>query len=104
MKHVIKHDLSPEMAKKVAVQAAERYTAKFAKYDARVDWANETQATITFKVKGVNAAASIDLQPGQIEADMSVPLLLRPFKKLALNAVDETFQKWIDRANKGELA
>jgi hypothetical protein len=103
MKHVIKHDLTPEMAKKVAVQAAERYTAKFAKYDACVDWCSDTQATITFKVKGVKAAASIDLQPGQIEADMDVPLLLRPFKKMALNAVEDTFQKWIDRANRGEL-
>ena len=103
MKHIIKHDLSPEMAKKVANKAAERYTARFAKYDAKMNWVDENTASVSFRVKGINAAATIELQPGQIEADMDVPLLLRPFKKLALSVVDETFQKWIDKAQNGEL-
>ena len=103
MKHIIKHDLSPEMAKKVADKAAERYTAKFAKYDAKMNWVNDSTASVSFRVKGIAAAATIELKPGQIEADMDVPLLLRPFKKLALSVVDETFQKWIDKAHNGEL-
>ena len=54
-------------------------------------------------MKGIRAAASIELHPGQIEAQMDVPLLLRPFSKMALSVVDETFQKWIDKAHNGEL-
>ena len=103
MKHVTKHDLTPEMIKKVAVQAAERYTQKFEKYDAHVDWSSDTHANIRFKVKGVRATATIDLEPGQVETEMEVSLLLRPFKKIALAKIDELFQKWIDKAHKGEL-
>jgi hypothetical protein len=32
-----------------------------------------------------------------------VPLLLRPFKNMALDVVQKTMQKWIDKAKNGEL-
>ena len=103
MKHLIQHELPPEMIKKVAVQAAERYTQKLEKYNAKVDWTSDTHASITFQVKGIRAMATLDLQPGQVEADMNVPLLLRPFKKLAISKIDETFQQWIEKARSAKL-
>ena len=103
MKHIIKHDLDPALARKVAEKASERYTEKFAKYDAKTTWVNDDRADITFKVKGVSASASVEMAPGQIEVDMNVPLILRPFKKMAISVVDETIQKWIAKAKNGEL-
>lgn len=104
MEHIIKHDLSPELAKKAADKAAEYYTKKWEKYDAKSTWVTDTKAEIDFRVKGVHVAATVDMLPGQVVIDMQrVPLLLRPFKNMALDVVQNTMQKWIDRAKNGEL-
>jgi hypothetical protein len=104
MEHIIKHDLSPELAKKAADKAAEHYTKKWAKYDAKSTWVTDDKAEITFRVKGVNVAATVEMQPGQAVIEMQkVPLLLRPFKNMALDVVQRTIEKWMERAKNGEL-
>jgi hypothetical protein len=104
MQHIIQHNLSPELAKKAAEKAAEHYTRKWEKYDAKTTWLTDTHAEITFRVKGVKVAATVDMQPGRAIIDMKqVPLLLRPFKNMALDVVQQTMQKWIDKAKAGEL-
>ena len=104
MQHIIKHDLSPELAKKAANKAAAHYTEKWAKYDAKTTWTSDTHAEITFHVKGVSVVATVDMQPGEAIIDMQkVPLLLRPFKNMALDVVQKTMEKWIARAKNGEL-
>ena len=83
MQQIIKHDLSPELAKKAANKAAEHYTTKWEKYDAKTTWLDDSHAEITFRVKGASVVATIDMQPGQVVVDMQkVPLLLRPFKNI----------------------
>ena len=54
MQHIIKHELSPELAKKAAEKAAEHYTSKWEKYDAKTTWLSDTNAEISFRVKGVS--------------------------------------------------
>ena len=103
MKHVIKHDLSPELARKAIGKAAEHYTEKFEKYDAKLQWANDDAAEITFRAKGMNVAARLDILPGQVAVQMDVPLVLRPFKSKALSVVDEVIRKWVGKAQRGEL-
>ncbi|MEM7135862.1 MAG: polyhydroxyalkanoic acid system family protein [Myxococcota bacterium] len=104
MDYTIKHDLSPELARKAAQKAAEYYTNKWAKYDAKTTWHGEDQAEISFRVKGVDVAAKLDMQPGQIVVAMDkVPLLLRPFKSKALDVVQQTMTKWVEKAKNGEL-
>ena len=104
MDYVIRHDLSPELAKKAAQKAADHYTQKWAKYNAKTTWSGDNHAEITFHVKGVAVAATVDMQPGQIVIDMKkVPILLRPFKRMALDVVHKTMTKWIEKAKNGEL-
>ena len=104
MEHIIKHNLSPELAKKAADKAAEHYTKKWEKYDAKSTWVTDNRAEITFHVKGVHVAATVDMQPGQAVIEMQkVPLLLRPFKNMALDVVQRTMEKWIEKAQNGEL-
>jgi len=104
MQHIIEHDLSPELAKKAAEKAAEHYTKKWEKYDAKTTWTSDTHAEISFHVKGVHVAATVDLEPGRAIIDMNkVPLLLRPFKNMALDVVQQTMEKWIAKAKAGEL-
>lgn len=104
MEHIIKHDLSPELARKAAEKASEHYTKKWEKYDAKTTWVSDSKAEITFRVKGVNVAAAIDMQPGQAVIEMQkVPLLLRPFKNMALDVVHRMMEKWMIKAKNGEL-
>jgi hypothetical protein len=104
MQHIIKHDLSPELAKKAAEKAAEHYIAKWEKYDAKTTWRSDNHAEVSFRVKGVNVVATIDMQPGQAVIDMQkVPFLLRPFKNMALDVVQKAMEKWIAKAKAGEL-
>ena len=104
MQHIIEHDLPPELAKKAAEKAAEHYTKKWEKYDAKTTWTSDTHADITFHVKGVSVAATVDMQPGRAVIDMKkVPFLLRPFRNMALDVVQKTMEKWIAKAKAGEL-
>jgi hypothetical protein len=104
MEYTIKHDLSPELAKRAAQKAADHYTEKWRKYDATTTWTGDDHAEISFHVKGVDVAATVDLEPGRVVIDMTkVPFLLRPFKKMALDVVHKTMEKWIDKAKRGEL-
>ncbi len=104
MEYTIDHDLSPELAKKAAQKAADHYTKKWAKYNAETTWSGDDHAEITFHVKGVDVAATVDMRPGQVVIDMKkVPILLRPFKRMALEVVHKTMTKWIEKAKNGEL-
>jgi len=104
MEHIIKHNLNPELAKKAADKAAEYYTKKWEKYHAKSTWVTDNRAEITFHVKGVHVAATVDMQPGLAVIEMQkVPLLLRPFKNMALDVVQRTMEKWIEKAQNGEL-
>ena len=104
MQHIIKHDLSPDLAKRAAEKAAEHYTAKWEKYDAKTTWLSDTHAEITFRVKGVSVAATVDMEPGRAVIDMQkVPFLLRPFQNMALDVVQRMMEKWIAKAQRGEL-
>lgn len=104
MEYTIDHDLSPDLAKRAAQKAADHYTQKWAKYNAKTTWSGDDHAEISFNVKGVEVAATVDMRPGRIVIDMKkVPLLLRPFKKQALDVVHKTMTKWIDKAKRGEL-
>lgn len=104
MEYTIDHDLSPDLARKAAQKAADHYTQKWAKYNAKTTWPSDDRAEISFHVKGIDVAATVDMRPGQIVIDMNkVPLLLRPFKRMALDVVHKTMTKWIEKAKNGEL-
>ena len=103
MKHSVKHDLSPDMAKKVLAKALESYNERFAEYSPRTTWTSETHVDVKFKAKGINIEGGIDLEPSQISFDLEVPFLLRPFKSQALDLIESQIRKWTDKAKRGEL-
>jgi Putative polyhydroxyalkanoic acid system protein (PHA_gran_rgn) len=103
MKHSVPHDLSIEMAKKVADAALQAYKARFAEYDPQITWVNDRLAEVTFRAKGMSMKGSFEIKDTAVDMDMEVPLLLRPFKNKALEVIEEQIKKWIDKARTGEL-
>lgn len=103
MKHVVKHDLEMELARKAAKKAWESYSARFSKYEPTASWRNEDHADISFRAKGVSLTGAIDLAPGEIGLTLEVPFVLRIFRNQAIAIIDEEIQSWIEKARAGEL-
>jgi hypothetical protein len=95
MKHAVSHDLGQEKAKQVAQAAFESYRERYAHYDPKATWVNDRRAEITFSVKGISL--------NDIEMELDVPFLLRPFKGKALSVIEEEIKRWIAKAKAGEI-
>lgn len=103
MKHTIKHDLDISLAKKACVKAFEAYSEKFAKYNPTANWKSETLAEIGFEAKGVKLGGTVDLRPKEIEVEMNVPFLFKPFQSKAVELVEGEITKWVGKAKNGDL-
>ncbi len=103
MKHSIKHSLPIETAKKATVKAIEAYAERFSKFNPTSDWTTEHAAKIGFEAKGVKLGGVLALREGEVELDMDVPFLFRPFQSKAVDIIDSEIRKWIEKAKNGEL-
>ncbi len=103
MDHRVTHDLDFETAKRVAEKAFESYSQRFADYSPTMDWVTDKKAKIGFKAKGVSLDGSITLQDKAIEMGLDVPFLFKPFKKRAIQIIEDEIEKWIAKAKAGEI-
>jgi hypothetical protein len=103
MKHSVVHDLGRDQAKRVAESAWNSYSSRYANYSPSCEWVNDYKANIGFIVKTVKLKGSIDVNDKDIELDLDVPFLLRPFKGQALKVIEEEIRKWIGKSKSGEL-
>lgn len=102
-KHSIRHNLTPEMAKKVTDKAIETYSQKFAEFTPTAKWVSPSRNEVSFTAKGIKLKGALELKPGEVELDLDVPFLLRPFQGKAISIIDDEIREWIERANRGEL-
>lgn|SRR5690606_8455289 len=103
MKHVMSHDLPPDLAKKVAQKAFDSYREKYASYRPNLTWVSDKRAEASFQAKGITLKGSIELSPGAIAFDLDVPFLLRPFKSKAMEIIDRELKFWTAKAKAGEI-
>ena len=103
MKHRVEHDLDVGTARKVTEKAWESYRERFAKYNPTMAWDNDRRANVGFKAKGLSITGSLELVEGAIEMDLEVPFLLRPFRKTALDVIENEIRAWVEKAKSGAL-
>ena len=103
MKQLIKHDLDLALAKKACVKAFEAYSEKFEKYSPTANWKTDTFAEIGFEAKGIKLGGTVDLRPKEIEVEMNVPFIFKPFQSKAIELVEGEITKWVAKAKNGEL-
>ena len=101
MKHIIEHQLGVEKARTVLESALTSYKEKFAKYNPSASWTSPTRAKIGFSIKGVGIDGTLDVLERQIELDLDVPFLLRPFRGKAIEVIEREVKKWIAKAEAG---
>ena len=103
MKHVMKHDLEPAVAKKVADKAFESYAEKYSQFNPVLTWLSDDRAKASFQAKGVTLTGAIELLPNAISFDLEVPFLLKMFKKKAFEVMDRELRHWVEKAKAGEI-
>jgi|SRR5262249_23527465 hypothetical protein len=103
MKHEMKHDLTPELARKVAEKAFEAYQREYASYNPVLTWRGENRAEASFNAKGVTLKGVIELTPGKISFDLDVPFIFKLFKGKAISIMDRELQHWIGEAKAGRI-
>lgn len=103
MKHVVSHGLGQEKAKQVAQAAIASYSERFAHYNPTAEWLDERRAKISFTARGITLNGNLQVNPNDIEMDLDVPFLLRPFKGRALSVIEDEMNKWIRKAKAGEI-
>lgn len=103
MKYAIKHDLDVATAKKVTEKAYDSYKARFADYKPTFNWATENRADVSFNAKGITLAGSFTILPSQIDFELDVPFLLRPFQSKAVEVVESEVKAWIQKAKNGQI-
>lgn len=95
MEHVIAHDLDIATARKVADRAFDEYKTRFAKYSPSLRWISDRSAKASFTAVGYTLKGAIELSDGKITFDLDVPLLLKPFKNIAVEIVERETKRWI---------
>jgi hypothetical protein len=103
MKHTVHHGLDHDLARKAIRKAFKSYEERFSKYNAQANWLNEDQANVSFSARGITLSGAVEVTDEDVEVDMDVPFILRPFKKKAIAVIDEELRGWVDRAQRGEL-
>ncbi len=103
MEHAIKHGLSHDQAKAAAKTAVDTYTQKLAKYSPKIAWQGDSKVSVAFTAKGMSMEGGLSIEPDRFVISADVPLLLRPFKSVALQVMETEAQKWIAKAKSGQL-
>jgi hypothetical protein len=103
MKHVMTHDLPPDLAREAAARAFESYQQRYAKYRPALTWVTEERASVTMSAKGITLTGTVELQPTAIAFELEVPFMLRMFKGRALKVMARELDHWVGKAKAGEL-
>jgi hypothetical protein len=102
VEHEIRHDLETAQAQRVARRALDSYSQRFAAYSPEVQWANDSEASVAFTVKGMRLAGGLKVEPDRFRLNLEVPFLLRPFKGRAFGVIEREVQNWVAKAKTGE--
>ena len=92
----VPHKLDDAGARLAVEKAFDHYRSRYAAYKPRLKWLDAERAEIGFSAKGVSLQGTIALHPGKIVMDAKVPLLLKPFTKKAVAAIESEMHKWLE--------
>ncbi len=103
MKHRIHHGLEPELARKATQHALESYKKDLAQFSPEITWTTPDTARVVFAVMGKTLEGNISVLETDVQLDLSVPFMMRPFLGQAVAMVDKEVSAWVAKARNGEL-
>ena len=104
MKHAIPHDLDHDLARRATRAALDSYAKDFAEYQPEGEWLDDDRATVRFTVMGRTISGRVQVTGADVQLELnSVPFIFRPFRKQAIEVIENEIRGWIQKARDGEL-
>ena len=103
MKHRISHDLGLDLARKATARALESYREQFPEAQPEGRWVNADRAQVAFTIAGKRMKGQVDVARENIDIELDVPLLFRPFQSQAMAVIQDEIEAWLTKARNGEL-
>lgn len=104
MKHEIKHDLAPDLAKLAATKAVDAYRERFSQFQFAERWVDDVTMAFGFSVTGKKLEGTLAVRPTCYELELEVPFIFRVFRGKAIEIIEREVQKWVGKARAGELS
>lgn len=101
MKHRFSHGSDPETVARAAKQAFSHYAALYPRYQLGLDWKNDASAVFNIEIKGMRVRGDLDIGASDVEVDLALPFLFRPFARRATDIVEREARAWIAKATTG---
>lgn len=101
MEHRIPHPLGLERARAVTRQALQSYLERFAAFSPGGRWRDEDHAEFRFEAAGQVLEGLLRVEPDAIVIELEVPLIFRPLRRRAIEAIEEEVRRWVERAQEG---
>lgn len=101
--HRVPHGLPLEVAIQATRAALDSYRHRFPGAAPGGAWDDERTGRLWFEVAGKRLDGRIRIDEQAIELELDVPLVFRPFRKKALEIIEQEIALWVDRARRGEL-
>lgn len=102
-RHLIRHDLDRDLARRVTRKALESYRERFQEYSPAGRWLNDDHAQVQFTVLGRTLTGSVEVLARDVALELEVPLVFRPFRGVALKVIEDEIQQWIVQARAGKF-
>ncbi len=99
VRHIIRHSLVPEKARRLAERAFAHYQKRYTAYAPTLSWRNAEQAELCLRSRGFDLCAAISIHPDHFLIEMDVPLPLLPLSSLAKRSIDREASRWLQTAD-----
>lgn len=100
MRRTFVHDLGAEGARAALTRAFAYYRDRHPDRDLELTWRDDRHAELRLRIMGARLRATVTLGEQVLEADVAVPAVLRPFRRLALAAVEREVDRWLADARR----
>jgi hypothetical protein len=100
----IPHDLDLPRAKQAAQLALDHYLSRYGTRGLQASWASDTRVKVELDVRGAHLQGFIDILPTKLQITAGVPLLLHPFKSVAVAAIERETKRWVEEVKLGNVS
>ncbi|MFN7143279.1 MAG: polyhydroxyalkanoic acid system family protein [Myxococcota bacterium] len=104
MVHRIRHGLPHALARDATHRALESYRERFQEFSPEGEWLDADHARVAFHALGRTLEGAVRVDSENIELELDVPFLFRPFQKKAIDVIDGEVRAWIEKAKQSQLA
>jgi len=104
MEYSVEHGLTDRArVRQVVDKAYESYKDRLADHSPSIKWKDDSHATIGFRVMGKTIEVDVTIDEKKVRMTGDLPFLFRPFQSKIVGVVGREVEKWIAKAQAGEI-